>query len=145
MATEAKRRANARYDAANTVQIKIKLNIKHDADIISTLEAKENRQRYIKNLIRENISMTEELRKEIYKMEYEGTISHEQGYRLLQLAEEGIDIRIGLAGRVDGIRRCIELSDAVRYGDEKKVKELIDVTIKAAEEEKSQIEKSLKK
>lgn len=56
MATEAKRRANAKYDAANTVQIKIKLNTGTDADIISTLEMKKNKQGYIKELIRKDIA-----------------------------------------------------------------------------------------
>lgn len=55
MATEAQRKANARYDAKATIQVKIKLNIKTDADIIAKLESVENKQGYIKELIRADI------------------------------------------------------------------------------------------
>lgn len=55
MATEAQKRAVAKYDKANTTQFLIKLNNKTDADIITKLEAVDNRQGYIKNLIREDI------------------------------------------------------------------------------------------
>ena len=51
MATEAQKRATAKYDAANTVQFKIKLNKATDADIIEHLKAKDNKQGYIKELI----------------------------------------------------------------------------------------------
>lgn len=44
--------AQARYDEANTVQIKLKLNIKTDADILARLEQVGNKQGYIKALIR---------------------------------------------------------------------------------------------
>ena len=45
----------ARYDAANTVQIRLKLNRKTDADIIAFLNKTDNKQGLIKNLIREHI------------------------------------------------------------------------------------------
>lgn len=41
-----------RYDKKNTVQIKLKLNLKTDADILDRLEQVENKQGYIKQLIR---------------------------------------------------------------------------------------------
>ena len=55
MVTEAKKRANERYDLRNTLQIKLKLNKKTDEDIIRRLEAVENKQGYIKGLIREDM------------------------------------------------------------------------------------------
>lgn len=45
----------ARYDAANTVQIRLKLNRKTDADILALLDATENKQGLIKQLLREYI------------------------------------------------------------------------------------------
>ena len=55
MATEAQRRASAKYDAANTKQIHLKLNLKTDKDIIEQLDRQESVQGYIKDLIREDI------------------------------------------------------------------------------------------
>ena len=55
MASEAQRRAVSKYDTANTRQIKIKLNLKTDADILDKLNSVENRQGYIKDLIRSDI------------------------------------------------------------------------------------------
>ena len=51
MATEAQRRANAKYDAKATKQYHLKLNLKTDADIIRKLEEVESIQGYIKQLI----------------------------------------------------------------------------------------------
>ena len=59
MATEARKRANAKYDKANTKQIILKLNLKTDADILSRLETEENKQGYIKRLIRNDLEFTE--------------------------------------------------------------------------------------
>lgn len=53
--TEAQKRATAKYDAVNTIQFKLKLNRKTDADIIAKLDATENVQGYIKSLIRQDI------------------------------------------------------------------------------------------
>lgn len=56
MATkEAKRRANAKYDKANTKGIYLKLNKNTDTDIIEHLEEAENVQGYIKTLIRKDM------------------------------------------------------------------------------------------
>ena len=55
MATEAQRRATAKYDAAHTKQVHLKLNINTDADIIKHLEGRKNVQGYIKLLIRADI------------------------------------------------------------------------------------------
>lgn len=46
----------ARYDATNTTQVKIKLNKATDADILATLEKQMNKQGYIKALIRADIA-----------------------------------------------------------------------------------------
>ena len=58
MATEAQKRAVLKYDAANTIQLHLKLNKKTDADILEFLGRQENIQGYIKELIREDIKFT---------------------------------------------------------------------------------------
>lgn len=55
MATEAQKRAKLKYDEANTVQLKLKLNRKTDADILARLDAVANKQGYIKDLIRADL------------------------------------------------------------------------------------------
>lgn len=55
MTTEAQKRASMVYDAKNTVQIKLKLNLSTDQDIIDKLESVDNKQGYIKELIRADI------------------------------------------------------------------------------------------
>lgn len=55
MATDALKRAIKKYDAANTMQIHLKLNIKTDADIIEHLSKQESKQGYIKELIRDDM------------------------------------------------------------------------------------------
>ena len=55
MATEAQRRASARYDERNTRQIKLKLNLREDADILAKLDSVDNKQGYIKGLIRADL------------------------------------------------------------------------------------------
>ena len=45
----------AAWDADNTRQIKIKLNLRTDADILEKLSQTENIQGYIKQLIREDM------------------------------------------------------------------------------------------
>ncbi|MBO4793604.1 MAG: hypothetical protein J5556_03440 [Deltaproteobacteria bacterium] len=48
-------RAVAKYDALNTKQYHLKLNLRTDRDIIARLEQKPSVQGYIKALIREDI------------------------------------------------------------------------------------------
>lgn len=55
MTTEAQKRAVAKYDAKNTRKIVLKLNTGTDADILKRLDTVDNRQGYIKRLIREDI------------------------------------------------------------------------------------------
>ena len=55
MITEAQKRAMAKYDKAHTKQIKLKLNLETDRDIIEALEQVDNKQGYIKELIRKDI------------------------------------------------------------------------------------------
>ena len=55
---EKKYEPQAKYDAANTVQIRLKLNRKTDADIIELLDSAENKQGLIKQLLREYIKRT---------------------------------------------------------------------------------------
>lgn len=55
MSSEARRRAVAKYDASHTRQIKLKLNLKEDRDILDKLDQVGNKQGYIKGLIRADI------------------------------------------------------------------------------------------
>ena len=45
-----------KYDKTNTTQIRMKLNLKTDADILEKLESVRNKQGYIKALIRADIA-----------------------------------------------------------------------------------------
>ena len=51
-ATTSQKQASAKYDRENTKQVILKLNQTTDADILGKLEEVENRQGYIKQLIR---------------------------------------------------------------------------------------------
>lgn len=55
MATKAQLRAQAKYDKQNTKQIILKLNIANDADILAKLSSSNNKQGYIKELVREDM------------------------------------------------------------------------------------------
>ena len=55
MVRESKLRANAQYDKQNTTGLYLKLNKNTDIDIIERLSAQENKQGYIKLLIRDDI------------------------------------------------------------------------------------------
>lgn len=55
-ARRAKNIAKDRYDKENTRPLKLKLNLKLDADIIAKLETVPSMQGYIKRLIREDIA-----------------------------------------------------------------------------------------
>jgi hypothetical protein len=50
--TTAQKMASERYDRENTVRVYIKLNKNTDADILAILDRQENKQGYIKALIR---------------------------------------------------------------------------------------------
>lgn len=56
MVTESQKKAQAKYDKANTRQITFKFNITNDADILEKLDSVENRQGYIKELIRKDMN-----------------------------------------------------------------------------------------
>lgn len=49
-----------KYDKANTTQIRMKLNLKTDADILEKLESVGNKQGYIKALIRADIKASKD-------------------------------------------------------------------------------------
>lgn len=55
MASEAQKKAQAKYDAENTVQFKLKLHKRNDADIIEKLKSVDKKQTYIKSLIKADI------------------------------------------------------------------------------------------
>ena len=54
--TEAQKRAQAKYDSANTRKITLKFNLQTDADVLERLDQVDNRQGYIKQLIRDDIA-----------------------------------------------------------------------------------------
>lgn len=47
---------NEEYDKANTIQIKLKLNIRTDKDILNKLSSVPSKQGYIKQLIRADMN-----------------------------------------------------------------------------------------
>lgn len=51
--------AQAKYDAKNTTQFKMKLNLNTDKDIIEKLSKMANKQGYIKKLIRQDIKASD--------------------------------------------------------------------------------------
>ena len=53
--SDARIKANAKYNKNNVKMINLHLNIKTDADILEYLEPMENKTGYIKKLIREDI------------------------------------------------------------------------------------------
>lgn len=57
MQTEAMKRAKAKYATKNVKQIKLNLNINTDADILDWLDKLENKQGYIKELIRKDMKI----------------------------------------------------------------------------------------
>lgn len=57
--SESQVRAQARYDAAHTMRISLKLNIHTDQDIIRWLQRQISKQGAIKQLIREKIEQAE--------------------------------------------------------------------------------------
>ena len=59
MATEAQIKAQRRYDAKNTRQVHIKLNIRTDKDVLERLDEVQSKQGYIKRLIREDLAKAE--------------------------------------------------------------------------------------
>lgn len=54
--TQAVRNAQNRYDKLATKRVAVKLNIKTDADILAHLETIDNKQGYIKELIRADMA-----------------------------------------------------------------------------------------
>ena len=68
MVTEARRRANTKYDKLNVRQLKIKLNLNTDKDVIARLKASGNMSGYIKSLVRADI----EARPDLFAGEGEG-------------------------------------------------------------------------
>ena len=61
MSSYAQQKASIKYDQAHTRQVKLKLNLTNDADIISKLDAVDNRQGYIKQLIRNDLKDSGEI------------------------------------------------------------------------------------
>ena len=57
--TRPQRKAVRKYDDKNTVQLKCKLNKKTDSDILEFLETLDNKQGFIKELIRSQIKTTD--------------------------------------------------------------------------------------
>ena len=55
MASEAMKKAIKKYNERSTTQVKMKLNIKTDADILQKLDDVESKNGYVKQLIRNDI------------------------------------------------------------------------------------------
>lgn len=60
MISEAQKRASEKYDLTHTKQIKLKLNLETDKDILERLDEVDNKQGYIKGLIRDDIKKGQE-------------------------------------------------------------------------------------
>lgn len=58
MLSEAQKKAQAKYDKANTVQFKMKFSKKNDAEIIERIQAQPNKQDYIRQLVIADINHT---------------------------------------------------------------------------------------
>lgn len=54
--TPAQKKAQAKYDKENTTQVRLKLNLKTDLDILEKLASVPSKQGYIKGLIRADIT-----------------------------------------------------------------------------------------
>ena len=55
MSSKAQQKASAKYDNAHTRQVKFKFNLTNDADILAKLDTVNNRQGYVKQLIRNDL------------------------------------------------------------------------------------------
>ena len=55
MVSEARNKAQLKYNKAHTTQVTLRLNRRTDADVIELLEGLDNKQGYIKALIRADI------------------------------------------------------------------------------------------
>ena len=75
--TDAQIRAARKYDQNNTRLIQLKLNKKTDADILEFLEGLDNRQGFIKELIRKHMNGTEAI-PTITKMIVDGEFANGQ-------------------------------------------------------------------
>lgn len=60
--SESQIKAQARYDRQNTVRFSLKLNIQTDTDVIQWIRKQKSMQGAIKQLIRDEISRTDERR-----------------------------------------------------------------------------------
>lgn len=56
MLTESQRKAQAKYDRANTRQVHLKLNRRTDEDVLEKLDSVPSKQGYIKRLIRADLA-----------------------------------------------------------------------------------------
>ena len=58
MATEAQKRANAKYDKTHTKGLYLKLSLIKDKEILEKLESVPAKQKYIKELIKKDIEQS---------------------------------------------------------------------------------------
>jgi len=61
--SDARIRANAKYNKENTKNVVLHLNINTDKDILDHLDGKENKTGYIKDLIRDDITKENKAKK----------------------------------------------------------------------------------
>ena len=102
MVSEAQKAASAKYDANNTRQIVFKFNIGTDKDILDRLDSVQNRQGYVKELIR----------KDIKNMNREAIIKNAQGVIAVneKASKEGKDF--SMASIMDA-ERVIQIASTV--------------------------------
>lgn len=60
MKTDAQRRAKRKYDSVHTKMVSMQLNLNTDADILAFLASKDNKQGYLKDLIRADMQKGEQ-------------------------------------------------------------------------------------
>lgn len=89
--------AKARYDAKNTKQYRLKLNLNTDTDIINKLADVDNMQGYIKELIRRDMKLSPFMRA-LLKKSTEGyeiiSVFENSGKHLVRMANENSVITI---------------------------------------------------
>ena len=84
--SDARIRANAKYDASHTTRYSLKLNNDYDADAVEKLKSVPNVQRYLKDLIKADIAKSNSLTLKEY----------------LAVMDNGIAITIHQEGEYDG-------------------------------------------
>lgn len=111
MTTEAQKRAQKRWDEANRenrVSVRLNLNKQTDDDIIAKLESVENKQGYIKRLIRRDLKMEQGL--------FETFAIIKIGWKEL---DEGLS-QSGICLDYETVFKCVSIGPVIRKLEELK-------------------------